>query len=159
MRGGDIRYVGCVEEETQERVQIFDLTFDWKPLKKFSGSIYLDLNLPRISNFVPKRLDLFIQLFSVWLKKTQIINWLNILRTIDWLSGWRQALKHELSFVSSAWFWDPEQAGGPLGAAHNHKDLPALGVTTAQQNGLILFEMCSDNGDWASLVPINSFNE
>lgn len=68
MRGRDIRYVGCVEEETQQRVQIFDLTFDWKPLKKFSGSIYLDLNLPRISNIVPKRLDLFIPLFSVWLK-------------------------------------------------------------------------------------------
>lgn len=84
-------------------MQIFsDLTFDWEPPKKLSGSIYLDFKLPRISNVVPKRLYLFIQLFSVWLKKKQIINWLNIVRTVELLSGWRQALKHELSSVTFA---------------------------------------------------------
>lgn len=34
----------------------------------------------------------------------------------------------------------------------------ALEITNVQQNGLILFLMCSDNSEWASLVPINSVN-
>lgn len=68
-RGLLVQYLGCIVEGTQQRVQIFsDLTCDWKPPKELSGSIYLDFNLPRISNVVPKRLHLLIQLFSVWLK-------------------------------------------------------------------------------------------
>lgn len=156
-RGLLAQYLGCIVEETQQRVQIFsDLTCDWKPPKKLSGSIYLDFNLPRISNVVPKRLHLFIQLFSVWLTTNN--------QLAEYSQNDRFVVRMETSVEARALFcviclnW-PEAHWEPPTITKIYPCEAALGVTTVQQNDLILFELCSDNGDWASLVPINNANE
>lgn len=159
MRGGEIQYSGCIVEETQQRVQICsDLTFDWKPPKKLSGSIYWDFNLPRISNVV---LHFFIQLFSVWLKTNN--------QLAEFSQNDRSVVRMETSVEARALscviclILGSRTGRRPTGSRQTFTKIypceTALGVTTAQQNGLILFEMCSDNGDWASLVPINNVNE